>query len=843
MNTDKPIERKIICAVDKGYTHAGSDLGKLKVFYEILPSGDVAPINSTEFFCETECVFVTGQFGELKEKFGDKLFEATCIPSSFELRDGDCRYVTRLPSCSELKGLTCCQVFDKPLPSVSSPFFISSKKPLTKNILLRDNDNLFGPFECISEPDESSGTYTHHIRAIATPLINTPPFHIGKLGSPLYIQYLYEKTGSSLPVFLGNVKSCFEHAETIDYITDDQIISYYGGKIAQNAEIRSFNKGTITQIRKFFANSVEQKKFPERFKRLFDALDVAHNWEGARKELVDNFIKTSAGERVLVNYIASNKDEFFKEEKQAYLKQLREDSNLLVKELEELKVQKDKIEAEIRKTQRERRDAMDLSEEAAISIETLSAQQKEKLDTAVAEKRRILEDLSIQVSELQKKHSKYKDLEAVQQEIEYLDEYKDRAKENRKNMEAQIKEVAAQLRESNEKLTSRLLELKPHVDALSGIAPKLQTASIDYNVSVASLNPDIEYDELRDQLVNSVVEDLNALGRKTDYNSVANIIATIAQSQFTLFSGRPGTGKTSLAKMLGSSLGLKKRLLNIPVARGWTSSRDVLGFYNALSSSFNPSATGLYELLTQLNKECKANQDAAPAICLLDEFNLSQPEHYFSPFLEMADPESKRIIATGDQSSPYLEVPQYLRFLCTINNDESVQSLTPRMVDRSAIISFDDVEPDFDISLSTVKYLEDRNEALISGNKFLELFTPRSLGIPQEIERTLKLIIEVLREENPELGMPISVSFRKVKAIRAYFNVTNPMYIGSLFVALDYAVSQHIIPLLNGYGQNFGKRLTRLLDVIPDDMEISNKMLKRIINAGNQNMFTYGFNL
>ncbi|MGL5038603.1 MAG: AAA family ATPase, partial [Aeromonas sp.] len=330
---------------------------------------------------------------------------------------------------------------------------------------------------------------------------------------------------------------------------------------------------------------------------------------------------------------------------------------------------------------------------------------------------------------------------------------------------------------------------------------------------------------------------------KTDYNSVVNIITTIAQSQFTLFSGRPGSGKTSLAKMLGNSLGLQKRFLNIPVARGWTNSRDILGFYNSLSSSFNPAATGLYDLLTQLNNECKREHEAAPAICLLDEFNLSQPEHYFSPFLEMADPESERIIATGDHNSPYLEVPQYLRFLGTINNDDSVQSLTARMVDRAAIISFDDVEPNFDISLDSIKRLDKREHARISGNKFIELFAPNSLELAPDIEHTLKQIVDTLSEENPERGMSICVSYRKIKAMRSYYNVASPLYIDSRFVALDYAVCQHIIPLLNGYGQNFGKRLVSLLNVIPSDMVISRKMLKRIIDIGNQNMFTYGFNL
>ena len=67
---------------------------------------------------------------------------------------------------------------------------------------------------------------------------------------------------------------------------------------------------------------LSRRKFPERFKRLFEALDSANSWEGTRKELVDNFLLTSSGKRVLENYIEANKEAFFKDEKQEYLKHL-----------------------------------------------------------------------------------------------------------------------------------------------------------------------------------------------------------------------------------------------------------------------------------------------------------------------------------------------------------------------------------------------------------------------------------------------------------------------------------------------------------------------------------------
>lgn len=65
----------------------------------------------------------------------------------------------------------------------------------------------------------------------------------------------------------------------------------------------------------------------------------------------------------------------------------------------------------------------------------------------------------------------------------------------------------------------------------------------------------------------------------------------------------------------------------------------------------------------------------------------------------------------------------------------------------------------------------------------------------------------------------------------------------SRYTAFDYAVSQHLIPLLNGYGSQFGKRLENLEKELPDDMEKSRKYLNKLINYGNQNMFNYGISL
>ncbi|EOW9550808.1 AAA family ATPase [Vibrio fluvialis] len=836
-------DRKVLCTIEKSY-HGERDeqLGKLKVFFEILPNGDVTPINSVEEFCFTNKVFVTSGFGEIKEKFGTSLFEATCTESRVELKDGDCKYVTRFDSCEEIKGLLASQVYEHDLPSPSDPNIFVDEKPITRSIMLfhRTTELYYGPFEydCVNPKDSLCVELS--IKALSTPFSNAIPlYHVGKFSSSTIAPYKSELTQSA--VIIGSIKKLAEKTEEkIDFITDDQIISMYGNKVAQSSAIRNFTKGTVGLIRKHFSTSKEYRAFPDRFQRLLTALEQAESWDSSRNDIFESFLKdkNGAGHQILERYIEENKERFFQSEKEAFKLELQTSAEEEKKAIAVLRQEKEKLESENRRLARVQTDLEVGGAEAAAKLE---AEKEEQLSSQIIELQRKLDHLQNKYMSMENKYKQFKTLDDLEQEIQLIERERDRAKEKNKGIEQQLESIRETLKSENDELTRKLVKLKPEVDALCGITPRTPSKKIDYNVKV-SVNKDADNEAIREDLIDSVLDSLNSQGRKTDYYTAANILTTVAQCQFTLFSGLPGTGKTSLAKMLGQGLGLGNRFLNIPVARGWTSSRDVLGFYNALSQSYVPSSTGMYELLSQLDKETCSEDEHAASIVLLDEFNLSQPEHYFSPFMEIADPESRRIITTGDIEKPTLNLPNYLRFLGTINQDESVQALTPRMLDRAAIINFDEFEPNYDLAISEINP-KPAPMIPISGKKFIEIFTATSLELKENIEGILHSIVMTLRDDSPSLGNPVLISYRKLKAIRAYQNVASPLMYENTYAALDYAVSQHIIPLLNGYGEGFGQRLDNLLTILPDEMERSNKMLSRIIAVGKQNMCSFGANL
>ena len=143
--------------------------------------------------------------------------------------------------------------------------------------------------------------------------------------------------------------------------------------------------------------------------------------------------------------------------------------------------------------------------------------------------------------------------------------------------------------------------------------------------------------------------------------------------------------------------------LVIPVQPRWDSPQDLFGFYNYLEKKYK--ATDLSRCLVRMDPFNYKDKNYGWAhermlLVLLDEMNLARTEYYFSEFLSKL--ELRRQINPSDLSKENVRqkaeialdgklklwVPQNVLFVGTMNEDESTQPLSDKVLDRSNVLRF-----------------------------------------------------------------------------------------------------------------------------------------------------------
>lgn len=109
---------------------------------------------------------------------------------------------------------------------------------------------------------------------------------------------------------------------------------------------------------------------------------------------------------------------------------------------------------------------------------------------------------------------------------------------------------------------------------------------------------------------------------------IENFITLLRTKDLIVLAGDSGSGKTNLVKSFAKAVGGKSII--IPVKPNWTSSEDLLGYYNPLEKKY--LATPFLEALLEAH-----NNPETPYFICLDEMNLARVEYYFADFLSLLE--------------------------------------------------------------------------------------------------------------------------------------------------------------------------------------------------------------
>lgn len=272
----------------------------------------------------------------------------------------------------------------------------------------------------------------------------------------------------------------------------------------------------------------------------------------------------------------------------------------------------------------------------------------------------------------------------------------------------------------------------------------------------------------------------------------------------TILAGPSGIGKSSLPRLYnealaGSSADARRRYLEVAVSPSWLDMRDLLGYVNTLDRRFQPSESGLFVHLANVQREFEARgNEAGVNIVSLDEMNLSQVEHYFSGFLQAVErPLGERFVAcfaseTVESTDPLrqwarLNLPPSLRFVGTVNMDETTKQLSLRLLDRANFIRLVP-QP------VSGGQADDDGASIVEGPAVL-LKNYRSWIRHPALPPSVGELMDTVRRQLSVIGAPVSP--RRQRAL-ATFVASAPPELCTSEEALDVQIAQRLLPQLRG---------------------------------------------
>jgi hypothetical protein len=169
-------------------------------------------------------------------------------------------------------------------------------------------------------------------------------------------------------------------------------------------------------------------------------------------------------------------------------------------------------------------------------------------------------------------------------------------------------------------------------------------------------------------------------------------------SDLVILAGPSGVGKTQLARVFAEKNSAKFEL--VPVRPDWRTNEDLLGYLPPFGGDFIFTSFSLFVNQAAADWEVALAEEREPQmyhVCL-DEMNLARPEYYMAEVLSRMEMDGDlRVLqlyeAKEDAGFPrQIALPPNLRIIGTVNNDDTTNPLSPKVLDRAVYLKCDQID-------------------------------------------------------------------------------------------------------------------------------------------------------
>ena len=564
-----------------------------------------------------------------------------------------------------------------------------------------------------------------------------------------------------------------------------------------------------------------------RIKRLMEILGKADEFTIQKRSIFNSLFKSFVSEQQVIETdwyldLESKKDDLIKkqEEKDKKLKELSEENTTLKTKLADLNNAKP-------------------NEAPAEEIEKL----QEEIKRLNEEKEALQEELE-DTPELIQTTESIEDLKAEQIKYEAQNDLLRKQKSKLEKEEDELKERVKKIQNEVSEAISR--GFKDVAD--KAFEPYIAGKMIEVVSQESSRTEDERYIKIHNRLERTNVSELQGSDlidyivkyvqsqREYGYNDIVNIYICVALNFITIFSGEPGTGKTSMCNIIAKSLGLLNygdddinRYVSISVEKGWSSKRDLIGYYNPLTRRYDKNNSKLYDALRILDLE--QEKSLFPFLVMLDEANLSPMEYYWADFMRLTDRSSINDTRINIGLEKDIYIPETLHYLATINTDQTTEKLSPRLIDRACIIKLPKVKVKDNPQTDSEEF------QIITWDNYIGAFTSQD---DTEYNQNTNKILEKIYNLFEKYGMNISPRIQEI--IKKYIISAEKIMVENngatkTQVAIDYAIVQKLLPKINGHYEFLKSFFDNLKTLCKEyHLNLTNAAVEQIVEAQDRNM-------